>query len=116
MTTPLRLASLVDDIREDLPHPIADPYSARYRFVWLPASVQAAFSGLTDTVYINKRYRAAEPEYLVGVVAHELHHAYQWQTQKLRYLAGKLYRPLIERTADEVEKAGDKLMGLEDLL
>lgn len=39
---------------------------------------------------------------------HELYHRWQWKKNPLKYIVGKLYRPLIENDADrEQQKADD---------
>ena len=38
------------------------------------------------------------------IYIHELRHVWQWKKKPMVYLIGKLYRPLIERDADEKEK------------
>ena len=37
------------------------------------------------------------------IYVHELRHRWQWKKQPLRYLLGKIYRPLIENDADAEE-------------
>lgn len=115
-----RLRLAVRRISYSLPHPIANPASVRMAYRELPEGVQAYYSALTNTIRINESFRAGIEaglvDQLVGVLAHELHHTWQWRNQRLRYITGKLWRPLIERSADEVEDAADRLAGNGGLL
>ena len=42
------------------------------------------------------------------IYVHELRHRYQWKKNSLKYLIGKLYRPLIEDDADMEQEKADK--------
>lgn len=42
-------------------------------------------------------------ELIFDIYIHELRHVWQWKKQPLRYLAGKLFRRLIENDADNEE-------------
>ena len=41
------------------------------------------------------------------IYVHELRHRWQWKKNPLKYIIGKLYRPLIENDADEHQKYAD---------
>lgn len=41
---------------------------------------------------------------IFDIYIHELRHVWQWKKQPLRYLIGKLIRPLIEKDADREER------------
>lgn len=41
------------------------------------------------------------------IYVHELRHRWQWKKHPLKYLIGKIYRPLIENDADEHQKYAD---------
>lgn len=41
---------------------------------------------------------------IFDIYIHELRHVWQWKKRPVRYLLGKLIRPLIERDADREEK------------
>ena len=50
------------------------------------------------------------------IYVHELRHRYQWKKNPLKYLIGKLYRPLIEDDADmEQEKADNWFCGRQEI-
>ena len=44
-----------------------------------------------------------DESFIFDIYVHELRHVWQWKKHPLRYIAGKLYRPLIEDDADREE-------------
>ncbi len=44
-----------------------------------------------------------DASFIFDIYIHELRHVWQWKKHPLRYIAGKLYRPLIEDDADREE-------------
>jgi hypothetical protein len=70
--------------KDDLPGYIAGYYS---------------FNGIT--------LRKADVSSIFSIYVHELRHRWQWKKNPLKYIIGKLYRPLIENDADEHQKYAD---------
>jgi len=101
---------------------IAEFDSVSIGYGFLPESILALYSPLWGYVMnrpalvINESLRFAAPGMLAGVLCHELHHVWQWRHQRGRYLAGKLWRPLIERSADEIEADADAITGNANLM
>ena len=55
--------------------------------------------------------RSGEAKPIFPIYVHELRHRWQWKHQPLRYIIGKIYRPLIEDDADAEEKKAEEWIG-----
>lgn len=49
----------------------------------------------------------ADVSSIFPLYVHELRHRWQWKKSPMKYLVGKLYRPLLENDADIEEKKAD---------
>lgn len=49
----------------------------------------------------------ADVSTIFPIYVHELRHRWQWKKHPLKYLVGKLYRPLIENDADREQQNAD---------
>ena len=79
--------------KEDLPEYVAGYYS---------------FNGIA--------LRNADVSSLFEIYVHELRHRWQWKRNPLKYIVGKLYRPLIENDAYmEQEKADNWFCGRQEI-
>ena len=58
----------------------------------------------------------ADVSTIFPIYVHELRHRWQWERKPLKYIIGKLYRPLIENDADlEQQKADNWFCEMADL-
>lgn len=51
--------------------------------------------------------READVASIFAIYIHELRHRWQWKKNPLKYLIGKVIRPIIERDADREQKKAD---------
>jgi len=99
-----------------LPHKIADPSSVT--MFWndkynLKNGILGSFMWYRSNEIDLSPVAKDAKHMIVGIVAHELHHKWQFQNYKLIYflMAIPFIREyFLEKTADEVESAMDKLM------
>jgi hypothetical protein len=116
----LRLAT--KRLAASLPHRIADPDSVWILLCPMPEAWQACAWPMLRLVLINRSFADELQNGMQAMVspmlAHELHHVHQWRNEgRLRYLFCKAFhRAGIEASADQVEKAANRLTGNAGLL
>jgi len=85
---------------------------ARWKYCTLPESVLGYYNTRNDIAYVNASFEGMN-DYVFAIVAHELHHRWQYQTfGPWKYTVYKVLRLPLERTADQIEKAASEWIGL----
>jgi len=113
---------IISKAKDRLPYPIADPSGVK--IYWNEKydannGILGSFDWKKPSEINLIHYGKDAPEMLVSVVAHELHHKWQFGKYGVLYfiMAIPLLREfLLEKTADKVEKAMDELMEDEEFI